>query len=131
MLRQKKKVFFLLLFLFSNIFAATSRSAASSAREEKQLLEELTGHKNPKLHRASQKSSAATLHLSLGMSAKKKRDFKTALQHFNSAIARQSKSSELKKAYLEKAQLYRLMNLPEQAKYNEQLAEKVKSTDVH
>lgn len=119
MLRQREILFFSLLFFFGLLQAATPDA------EKQKLLEELTGNRKSKVQSSQPQQNLSARHIAAAEKAKKNRDYVRSLQHFNRAIAQPGSRDELKRAYYGKAHLYRLMQLPEQAKLNEQMAEKI------
>jgi hypothetical protein len=140
MMKQK----FLLLisvFLITSSFAQAAvltsggSKASSAATNEAQLLEELTGKK------ASEKPTVAVsgtstkpravaqapskLHLNAGYQAFMKKDYILALKHYNTVLAKYSKSSEVRLTYMAKAKLYNEMGLAEPAQRNLKLAQQM------
>lgn len=127
----------LLLLILSILLTSTSAFASVPAKtnEKAKLLEELTGKKaepaaaEVRAPAASQPAVAAApmavsrKHLNAGFQAYTKKDYITALKHYNTILVKHGKSADVKSAYLAKAKLYQEMGLIEQAQYNVKLAQ--------
>lgn len=129
----------LLLLILSISLTSTAgfASVSSKANEKAKLLEELTGKKAAPVAAevgapvAAQPAIAAApvavsrKHLNAGFQAYTKKDYITALKHYNTIVVKHAKSPEVKSAYLAKAKLYQEMGLIEQAQYNVKLAQEL------
>jgi hypothetical protein len=126
----------LLLLILSILLTSNAAFASvpSKANEKAKLLEELTGKKavgvaspavavQPAIAVASM--AVSRKHLNAGFQAYTKKDYITALKHYNTIVVKHAKSPEVKSAYLAKAKLYQEMGLIEQAQYNVKLAQEL------
>lgn len=84
----------------------------------KSAYEELTG-KKPLTRKDAPKQI-----LELARDAKWKKDYITAIKRYNTLIVKFPKAPEVRKAYLDKAQLYKEMGLKQQSQYNLEKAKK-------
>lgn len=134
--------------LLTLLFFTTSSvvfAAIPAKKEEAKLLEELTGKKaavpaknvtpvQPQKMSAvasaakapSQKTISRKL-LDSGFFAYTKKDYISALKHYNTIIVKYPKSQEYRLAYLAKAKLYNEMGLAEQAQLNLKIANDILS----
>lgn len=130
----------LLLLILSISLTSTAAFASVPAKtsENAKLLEELTGKKAAPVAavvRAPAVAAPAVVaaapvavsrkHLNAGFQAYTKKDYITALKHYNTIVVKHAKSPEVKSAYLAKAKLYQEMGLIEQAQYNVKLAQEL------
>lgn len=130
----------LLLLILSITLTSTSAFASVPAKstENAKLLEELTGKKvkpapvavAPVAAKRMPAAAVAPVaisrkHLNAGFQAYTKKDYITALKHYNTILVKHAKSQDVKSAYLAKAKLYQEMGLIEQAKYNVKLAQEL------
>jgi hypothetical protein len=130
----------LLLLILSILLTSTSAFASvpTKTNEKAKLLEELTGKKTEPAPAVAAKTPAVAQpavaaapmavsrkHLNAGFQAYTKKDYITALKHYNTILVKHSKSAEVKSAYLAKAKLYQEMGLIEQAQYNVKLAQEL------
>lgn len=129
----------MLLFLSLSLASTTAFSSVPTKPDEKsKLLEELTGKKAAPVPSTAVAAEARTpaaktaenipvsrRHLNAGFQAYTKKDYITALKHYNTILVKHAKSAEVKSAYLAKAKLYQEMGLIEQAQYNVKLAQEL------
>lgn len=128
----------LLLFLSISLTSTVAFSSVPTKPDEKaKLLEELTGKKSATTAQASASAvktqpvkpaeniPVSRRHLNAGFQAYTKKDYITALKHYNTILVKHAKSAEVKSAYLAKAKLYQEMGLIEQAQYNVKLAQEI------
>ena len=135
MKKHKIMLSFLTVILPILLAAISANAAVQKQNEDQKLLEELTGKKSAisavakpqaTVTTATQKNVAAVpvsrKLLDAGFFAFTKKDYISALKHYNTIIVKYPKSNELHLAYLAKAKLYQAMGLIEQAQYNIKLA---------
>ena len=130
----------LMLLILSILLTSTSAFASVPAKtnEKAKLLEELTGKKSqpapaavtvaPQAAKpavAAAPVAVSRKHLNAGFQAFTKKDYITALKHYNTILVKHGRSPEVKSAYLAKAKLYQEMGLIEQARYNAKLAQEL------
>jgi hypothetical protein len=139
MKHQKILLLITSFFFFTNAAVAAVQNSNKKPNDEQKLLEELTGKKavaaKPAITlTASAKAAPAVAAnerpvsrklLDAGFYAFTKKDYISALKHYNTIIVKHPKSNELQLAYLGKSKLYNEMGLIEQAKLNLQIANQI------
>jgi hypothetical protein len=116
MLRQNKVLFFVL-------FLTGSCAFSSINTEQEKLWKELTGTSAIEAKKPVAEASLSSRHLEAGRQAALKKDYITALKHYNTVIVRFQHSPEVSAAYQAKSELYQEMGLADQAALNSKLAE--------
>lgn len=134
---MKTQNLLLLILSISLTSSAAFASVAGKTNEKAKLLEELTGKKAAPVAASvvapaeappavvAEPVAVSRKHLNAGFQAYTKKDYITALKHYNTIVVKHAKSPEVKSAYLAKAKLYQEMGLIEQAQYNVKLAQEL------
>lgn len=105
-----------------------ANAVKSSALSEKNLMEELTGKKQPAVANTTQmqnlkKAPLSVQHFMAGQRAVEQKNYILAIKHFNTVIKKYPLSAQVKPALVAKAKVYQEMGLQQQAQRNLKLAQ--------
>lgn len=135
MRKHKALLLFLSLsFVFAEGLLAAVNDAVTTTKmaptEQQKLMEELTGKKalvapKPAVQLNPAQPEVSRHLLDAGFFAFTKKDYISALKHYNTIIVKYPKSKELHLAYLAKSKLYSQMGLTDQARLNLQIANQI------